>query len=207
MANSASLLPPNAKPLEHALATATARIGDIPRPLLELWRPDAIPLAILAWLAWGLAVDRWRQEWSEAQKRAATAQAIPNARIKGSRGAAMAVLADYSPSLTLTEWFEEGGSGEPYTFFVTVPLDADPALNSAAFAQDVYNGLIGVKPARAHFKLRQRAIARTTLPMTAASRAWRYDRYRAQASYPTEYLLSESAQILQAEDGQLMEIE
>jgi P2-related tail formation protein len=30
----------------------------------------------------GLSVDRWRPSWSEEQRRAATASAIPNAKIR-----------------------------------------------------------------------------------------------------------------------------
>jgi phage tail P2-like protein len=85
VANNPSLLPPNARPLEHALAASMARITAIPTPLTDLWRPDAIPASILPWLAWGLSVDRWRPSWSEEQRRAATAAAIPNAKIRGSR--------------------------------------------------------------------------------------------------------------------------
>lgn len=185
MGNSASLLPPNARALEHALAAATARLGDIPRPLPELWRPDAIPLAILPWLAWGLALDRWRQAWSEAQKRAATANAIPDARQKGSRGAAMAVLADYDPRLTMVEWWEEGGSGAPYTFTVIHPLDgAGGPRASAAFAASLYADLLRVKPARAHFELRQRLAARAALPVAAALRSLRLERRRAAMTGP-----------------------
>lgn len=177
MANNPSLLPPNARPLEHALASSMARITAIPTPLTDLWRPDAIPATILPWLAWGLSVDRWRPSWSEEQRRAATAAAIPNAKIRGSRAAAQAVIADYDPRITLTEWWEEGGSGVPYAFFCTLPLDgAFDDLATASFATELYRDLTRVKPARAHFQLRQQVMAKAALPMAAVARAWNMDR-------------------------------
>ncbi|WJS98203.1 phage tail protein I [Novosphingobium humi] len=185
MANNPSLLPPNATRLEHALAAATARITAIPTPLTDLWRPEAIPAAILPWLAWSLSVDRWRPSWSEAQRRAATAAAIPNAKIRGSRAAAEAVIADYDPRITLTEWWEAGGSGVPYTFFVTLPLDGlFDTIATASFAAELYRDLVRVKPARAHFTLRQKAMAKATLPMAAVARAWRMDRAMAAMTGP-----------------------
>lgn len=180
MANNSSLLPPNARPLEHALASSMARITAIPTPLTDLWRPDAIPATILPWLAWGLSVDRWRPSWSEEQRRAATAAAIPNAKIRGSRAAAQAVIADYDPRITLTEWWEEGGTGIPYTFFVTLPLDgAFDDMATASFATELYRDLVRVKPARAHFQLRQQVTAAATMPFTGVARTLRTDRFDA----------------------------
>ncbi|WCT76290.1 phage tail protein I [Novosphingobium humi] len=206
MANNPSLLPPNATRLEHALAAATARITAIPTPLTDLWRPDTIPASILPWLAWSLSVDRWRPSWSEEQRRAATAQAIPNAKIRGSRAAAEAVIADYDPRITLTEWWEEGGSGVPYTFFVTLPLDGlFDTIATASFAAELYRDLVRVKPARAHFTLRQKAMAHAALPMVAAARAMRAERWRAAMADPDPAddlkLQSEDGEPLEGPDG------
>jgi phage tail P2-like protein len=186
VANSADLLPPNATPLERALSSAGARLGDVPRPLVTLWDPYACPLPILPWLAWGLSVDRWRQSWGEVQKRDAVAKAIHNARRKGSRSAAMDVLADYDPSLVLIEWWEPGGSGIPYTFTVTQPLDGVWATRaSASYAAELFADLERVKPARAHFALRQSVAGRAALPIVAVARALRADRFRATVTLPT----------------------
>lgn len=206
MANNSSLLPPNARPLEQALAGAMARITAIPTPLTDLVRPDAIPASILPWLAWGLSVNRWRPTWSEEQRRAATAQAIPNAKIRGSRAAAEAVLADYDPRITLTEWWEEGGTGVPYTFFCTLPLDGTfDDMATAGFAAELYRDLVRVKPARAHFELRQRVIAKVTLPMAAVARAWRMDRAMATMIGPDPaddlQLTTEYGEPLEGADG------
>ncbi|NBC35548.1 phage tail protein I [Novosphingobium sp. FSY-8] len=177
MGNNVSLLPPNATALEQALASATATIGEVPTPLPELWNPADCPLSVLPWLAWGLSVDRWRQDWTEAQKRAAVADAIPSARIKGARATVMAVVAEYDPRLTLTEWWQDGGSGTPHTFHVTAPMnDGGAATFTADFARDLHAAVSRVKPARAHFHLRQRVDAATTLPVVCYARAYRYER-------------------------------
>lgn len=206
MANNSSLLPPNARPLEHALASATARIGAIPTPLTELVRPDAIPASILPWLAWGLSIKRWRPSWNEAQRRTATAQAIPNAKIRGSRAAADAVIADYDPRITLTLWYEAGGSGVPFTFFVTLPLDGTfDTMATAEFAAELYRDLVRVKPARDHFQLRQRVTAKAALPMAAVARAWAMDRAMATMIGPDPAddlkLTTEYGEPLEGDDG------
>lgn len=206
MANNPSLLPPNAKPLEHALAGAMARITSIPTPLTELVRPYAIPASILPWLAWGLSVDRWRPSWSEEQRRAATAAAIPNAKIRGSYATAAAVIADYDPHITMTLWYEAGGSGIPYTFFVTLPLDGQfDTMARAEFAAELYRDLVRVKGARDHFQLRQRVSAKATLPMAAVARAWRMDRAMATMIGPDPAddlkLTTEYGEPLEGDDG------
>lgn len=206
MANNASLLPPNARPLEHALAASMARITAIPTPLTDLVRPDAVAAPILPWLAWGLSVQRWRPSWSEAQRRAATATAIPNAKIRGSRAAVEQVITDYDPRITLTEWFEEGGTGVPYTFFITLPLDGMfDTIATASFAVELYRDLVRVKPARAHFELRQQAMAKATLPMAAIARAWRMDRTMAAMTGPDpaddRKLTTEYGEPLEGADG------
>lgn len=206
MANSATLLPPNATRLETALATALARVSDIPVPLAPLWDPATCPLRILPWLAYGLSTDQWRQEWSEERKREAVAQAIPTARVKGSRAAAMAVLCGYDAPLSISEWWQTGGA--PYTFTVTLEISpSGGASTTAAFAAELYRDLTRVKPVRAHFALRQSVAARTTLPITGAVRALRYERLRFTAQTPAMMILSEDGALLQAESGQPLETE
>jgi phage tail P2-like protein len=208
--SNASLLPPNATPLENALAQASSRIGDIPIPLVDLWNPATCPIALLPWLAWGLSTDQWRQGWSEARRRQAVAHAIPSAKIKGSRAAADAVLAEYDPLLTLTEWWQAGGTGQPYTFSVTLPLDgAGGPRSTATFARELHRDLVSVKPARAHFALYQRVDARTVLPIAGAARTMRFERRRA-APAPVDpnaalYLQTEYGEPIEGGEGIILE--
>jgi phage tail P2-like protein len=210
VANNASLLPPNATALETALATAFARISLVPVPLAPLNDPITIPLPLLPWLAWGLSTDMWRAGWDETRRRNATAQAIPNARKKGSRDATDAVMAEYDPHLTVKIWHESGGTGIPYTYTVTLPLDgAGGDRATAAFARDLYSDLAEVKGARDHFTLRQYVAARTVLPIAGAARTMRAERFRATPA-PLDpnadlYLQTEYGEPIEGGEGLILE--
>ena len=54
-----SLLPPNATPLERAIALALARITAIPTPAGDTWNPATCPAPLLPHFAWGMSVDTW----------------------------------------------------------------------------------------------------------------------------------------------------
>lgn len=65
----ATLLPPNATPLERSIEAATARVGEVPAPIRETWDPATCPAAVLPWLAWAEDVPVWRRDWDERMKR------------------------------------------------------------------------------------------------------------------------------------------
>src|ERR1700685_1785077 len=88
----AGLLPSNATPLERSIAATSARIDDIPVPLADLMNPDAIPLALLPWLAWHLGIDTWKDYWPEQVKRARVKAAISIARKNGTAAAVREVV-------------------------------------------------------------------------------------------------------------------
>src|SRR5205085_11795608 len=121
MTISGTLLPPNSTRLERSLEGATARLGDVPAPIKELWNPATCPLELLPWLAWALSTDRWETHWTEAEKRAAVATAIEQQRKKGTPASIDQVLASFDELLKLTEWFEMSPQGEPHPFTVTLP--------------------------------------------------------------------------------------
>lgn len=159
-----SLLPPNATPLERALEAATARIGDVPVPLADLWNPHTCPLAFLPWLAWALSVDSWDPDWPEETKRAAVASSIDEHRHKGTRFAVEAVVERYDALIEIVEWHEAGGTGVPHTFEATLPMVIDGAApggkrSTAAFAEQIIRDIDRAKPLREHFKLLQRVDA------------------------------------------------
>lgn len=78
------MLPPNATAQERALEGATARIGDVPTPLRDVWNPDTCPAHILPWLAWAFGVDEWDAGWSDEAKRNTIRDAVMIQRRKGS---------------------------------------------------------------------------------------------------------------------------
>ena len=78
-----SLLPPNATPFERALEDAASIMADVPVEIATLWNPATCPAQFLPWLGWGLSIDFWDAEWTEAEKRQAIAGTIEAQRRKG----------------------------------------------------------------------------------------------------------------------------
>ena len=89
-----SLLPPNATTQEQALEGATARLGDVPAPLRDVWHPDSCPAQLLPWLAWAFGVDEWDAGWSEEAKRNTIRNAVRIQRRKGSVWSIKRAIAD-----------------------------------------------------------------------------------------------------------------
>ncbi len=89
-----SLLPPNATPQERALEAATARLGDVPAPLRDVWNPDTCPAQLLPWLAWAFGVDEWDAAWSDEAKRNTIRNAVAIQRRKGSVWSIKRAIAD-----------------------------------------------------------------------------------------------------------------
>lgn len=92
--SSGTLLPPNATAAEHRLEQATARLGELPTPLRDLWNADTCPAHLLPWLAWALQVDIWDSGWSEDAQRAVIRGAITVHRRKGTPWAIKRALAN-----------------------------------------------------------------------------------------------------------------
>jgi phage tail-like protein len=87
MSGEAALLPVNSTAFEKAVvATTGARLNPLPVPLRELWRPKDMPAALLPWLAWGLSVDVWDENWSVEQKRAIVLASFQMHQKKGTLG-------------------------------------------------------------------------------------------------------------------------
>lgn len=82
MSNTAALLPPNATPLERALAKASA-MPHRPEDIRKLWNHRTCPLRLLPWLAWAWSVDEWDPAWTEAQQRAMVGASIKLHKKKG----------------------------------------------------------------------------------------------------------------------------
>ena len=163
MADPATLLPPNAAPLERALSLASAvSLADVPVTIDRLWNPATCPVALLPWLAWGLSIDIWDSAWTEAEKRAAVADAIQFQRRKGTPASLRTVLDRFDPLIAIVEWFEDRDTLDPYTFRMELPLLADSAVAyDENLVARILRDIAQVKPVRAHmlavFKLRAQA--------------------------------------------------
>ncbi|ACS80180.1 phage tail protein I [Maridesulfovibrio salexigens] len=121
------LLPINATPQERALSKATGkRIESIPVPIRDLWNPDKCPVVFLPWLAWALSVDLWKDEWSEAQKRAVIKASIAIHRKKGTPVAVENYLSALGYEARVLEWFEY--DGDEYKFKVSTETGITEAI-------------------------------------------------------------------------------
>lgn len=172
-----TLLPPNATALERALEAATARIGAVETPIAPLWDPASCPIGTLPWLAWGLSVDSWDSDWTEAVKRDAVARSIDLHRRKGTRLSVEAVLARLDALLAIVEWHEAQPPASPHTFDVILPLVTADGIApggtraTAAFAEMVIREVARVKPLREHATLAQAFVAGSALRIVPRVRA------------------------------------
>lgn len=203
----ADLLPPNATPLERALASLTARIGAIPIPLEALIDPATCPAELLPWLAWGESVDIWETSWSEATKRQAIAESIVLHRRKGTRWAVETVLARIDALAELIEWHQAQPQLERHVFEIRVPLDAasgDRALAGAA--EHIIRDVSRVKPLREHLVVVQALRGALAVGAHAVVRTLLARRdditFAVDASQPWDALLqTEDGEPLQSDDG------
>lgn len=152
-----SLLPPNATALELALERALGRrLDSLPTPVRDAWNADAIDLAALPWLAWGVGMRSWNAAWPAAVRRQLVKTAIPRARRMGSVASVRAVVNAFGGSLVFREWWETTPRGEPHTFSLVLNLsDGAGGDPSAEFVEDVVREITRAKPARSHFTITQ----------------------------------------------------
>lgn len=211
-----TLLPPNATPLERALEAATARIGDVAAPIGTLLDPAAIAPALLPWLAWGLSVDSWDADWTDADKRAAVAGSIALHRAKGTRLSVETVLARFDQLATIVEWHEAQPPAAPHTFDIVLPMVLPDGTApggrraSAAFAEAIIREIGRVKPLREHLRLVQRVPAAGAIGHRSVARFAGFTRAnmgsRADPSpWWAGFLQTEDGEPLQGDDGAFLD--
>lgn len=154
----ADLLPPNATPLERALAGAFADAVDIPVPLRDLLNPDKCPVPLLPYLAHYLAVNFWDDQWTEAQKRGVCRSAYLVHRQRGTPAAVKRALAALGADAEMVEWWQQVPKAAPHTF--TVDVETYEGLG-ASFLNAINTQIDAVKPARSSYRVR--LVARPTL--------------------------------------------
>ncbi|EGD58385.1 phage-related tail protein [Novosphingobium nitrogenifigens DSM 19370] len=178
-----TLLPPNATPLETALAkTMAARLGALPVDLRALWNPQACPEALLPWLAWTLAVDKLSDTWPLAVRRARIASAIAIHRHKGTVQAIKSIIAAYGGSFNLAEWWQTTPRGDPYTFSLSLAVGGQTSAPSADLVEGLIADIERAKPARAHFTVAIATNAAAAIGLAALARGSIYARLSATAA-------------------------
>ncbi len=70
MSEQPSLLPPNSTPWELAQSLTSANRRPLPTDIpRQIWNPDLCPEEFLPYLAWGLGLEIWKDDWPEEKKR------------------------------------------------------------------------------------------------------------------------------------------
>lgn len=99
-------LSPGSSALERRAAEACAVGMDLSVPLRDLWNPARCPVKFLPYLAWAFSVDRWDEDWPEAEKRKAVSDAFYIHRRKGTVAAIRRVIENMGYSMSIAEWWE-----------------------------------------------------------------------------------------------------
>jgi phage tail P2-like protein len=145
------LLPPNSSPLERALATVGAQIGDLPVLLRDLMNPDTCPVNLLPWLASTLAVSPWEDSWTEGQKRGVIASAYLVHRQRGTLAALKRALAALGVASEVEEWWQSVPEAAPHTFRVDV--ETYDGMDTS-YLQTINAQIDAVKPVRSSYTVR-----------------------------------------------------
>ncbi|MDO3529467.1 phage tail protein I [Ralstonia pseudosolanacearum] len=132
--SSATLLPPNATPLERRAAQTGARIERVPVPLRDLWNPATCPADLLPFLAWSFSVDRWNPAWPLATKRAVTAAAYFVHRRKGTIGALRRAVEPLGYLIRVIEWWQTNPPGPRGSFRLDVGV-LQTGIDEAMYAE------------------------------------------------------------------------
>ena len=181
--NNGSLLPGNSTAGERALEKATARIGDVPAPLRDLWNPDTCPENLLPWLAWALSIDAWKSYWPVSVKRARIKAAIAIQRSKGTAQSVRTVVGAFGGAVILREWWQQTPAGIPHTFEMVLNLTGEGGETaSAQFVDDVISEVQRTKPVRSHFTFTQGVQANGGVGVVAAARPAVYRRLQFDAT-------------------------
>lgn len=105
-----AILPQTATAFERAILSAeVARLALIdPTVIVTIWNPARCPVALLPWLAMGVSVDVWSNDWDEETKRSVIAASPLVHRKKGTLGAVRRALAAFDLETRVIEWWEDG---------------------------------------------------------------------------------------------------
>lgn len=124
----ASTLPPNTTPWEHALDGVDADlVARDPISLVAAARSDQqSPIAWLPYLAAERMVDEYDGNWPEARQREVVKQSFRVHQVKGTRPVLDRALAPFGYTVQPREWFEHDPPRPAYTFQIEVRLGSDP---------------------------------------------------------------------------------
>jgi len=162
----ASLLPPNASPLERNLSQLTAQISAIPAPFTALYSIDECPVPFLPWLAWSRRVEFWSTSWTEDQKRDAIRQSKTYNQQRGTRASLQYALDQFGPGWQIHAWHELTPKGAPFTFVVSNPGSASLTIDDV---QNLNTLLDATKSARDFYQIQATITTQATFLVIGAA--------------------------------------
>lgn len=170
------VLPPNATPLERALAAIDGRLLELPSEIIRASKdPSRAPSHLLPHLAWERSVDVWDPAWPDDLKRRVILASYIVHRYKGTRFAVEQALEALGFATKITEWWQKTPQGEPYTFhvraFALERLVAGQPVITEPMTRAVLASINAAKPVSRTFSFDIAAGARSSLVVAARSRA------------------------------------
>lgn len=186
-----SLLPPNSTALERQVEAVTARIGELPTPLADLWNPWRCPAKLLPWLAWSLSVENWGSDWPEQVQRQVIADSVAVHRLKGTVGAVRRAIGALGASIELVEWWENGGEPHTAELVAYAGKNLDPSGNTVLTAElqrTLWQVVEATKPVRSHINFRVGVALGAGVKLAAGAAAKIYSRQQYRCRLPEEKL-------------------
>lgn len=170
-ADTTSLLPPNATPMERALEALGRRLDQMPVDLRDLVNVETCPPRFLPWLAFTRSVDSWNPSWSVRIKRNLIANSIDLHRRKGSAASVRAVVQAFGGQIALREWWQMDPPGQPHTFDMVLTVTGEDGQTATQqFIEEVIEEVARTKPARSWFTVTQGLQASGGIALIAAAR-------------------------------------
>lgn len=158
-----AILPKTASAIERAVLSAElARIAMVdPTVIVSIWNPATCPASLLPWLAMGVSVDVWSNDWPEATKRAVIAASPMVHRLKGTLGAVRRALAAFDLETRVVEWWQDGSRRGTFRVEI-VYRNGGPVFDLATQSYAILS-VDGAKPKSRVFTTR--AVLRTRGPL------------------------------------------
>lgn len=184
------VLPPNATPLERALAAIDGRLLELPADIIRAAKdPSRAPSHLLPHLAWERSVDVWDPSWPDDFKRRVILASYLVHRYKGTRFAVEQALAALGCATTITEWWQKTPQGEPYTFhvraFALERLVAGQPVITEPMTRAVLASIHAVKPVSRTFTFDIAVGATSRVAIATRARALHVAARPASAAPPT----------------------
>lgn len=116
--------------------------------VLRIMDVDAVPAAVLPYLAWQLRADVWSPEAPEATRREQVRMALRIWRYRGTRYAVEQALLALGVDADLVEWWQTDPAGTPHTFAVTVRW---AGVLQPAMEAEIHRVIGATKPVRSQY--------------------------------------------------------